>query len=91
MGGMKPRNWQIEGGAQFFHCVSRVVSIVGLNFAFHRNEREVFSPILRKVVAFTGVRVLTRTNLSNHFHVPRTPEPGELRNLKQVTVTLNHI
>lgn len=71
---MKPRNWQIEEGAQFFHCVSRVVD---RRFVFGQDEREVFRSIMRKVEAFSGVEVLTWTILSNHFHlllyVPERP------------------
>ncbi len=63
---MNPRKWQLEEGAQFFHCVSRVVD---RRFVFGQDEREVFRSILRKVEAFSGLEVLTWTILSNHFHV----------------------
>ena len=57
-----------------YHCISRVVD---RNFVFGVHERDVFRKILRQVEAFTGVRVLTWTILSNHFHVlvevPRRP------------------
>ncbi|MFT4548247.1 MAG: putative transposase [Verrucomicrobiales bacterium] len=49
-----------------YHCLSRVVD---RNFIFHEHERDVFRKILRQVEAFSGVRVLTWTILSNHFHV----------------------
>ena len=49
-----------------YHCVSRVVD---RNFVFGTHERDVFRKILRQVEAFSGVRVLTWTILSNHFHV----------------------
>ncbi len=49
-----------------YHCVSRVVD---RNFVFGTHERDVFRKILRQVEGFTGVRVLTWTILSNHFHV----------------------
>ena len=39
------------------------------NFVFEEHERDVFRKILRQVEAFSGVRVLTWTILSNHFHV----------------------
>jgi putative transposase len=55
--------------------VSRVVD---RNFVFHAHERDVFCKVLRQVEAFSGVRVLTWTILSNHFHVlvevPPRPE-----------------
>jgi putative transposase len=49
-----------------YHCVSRVVD---RNFVFGVHERDVFRKILRQVEAFSGVRVVTWTILSNHFHV----------------------
>ena len=58
-----------------YHCISRVVD---RNFVFHAHERDVFRKIMRQVQAFSGVRVLTWTILSNHFHllleVPPRPE-----------------
>ena len=58
-----------------YHCVSRVVD---RNFVFQTHERDVFRKIMRQVEAFSGVRVLTWTILSNHFHlllaVPPRPE-----------------
>ena len=39
------------------------------NFVFGAHERDVFRKVMRQVEAFTGVRVLTWTILSNHFHV----------------------
>ena len=50
----------------YYHCVSRVVD---RNFVFGTHERDVFRKILRQVEAFSGVRVVTWTILSNHFHV----------------------
>ena len=49
-----------------YHCISRVVD---RNFVFGVNERDVFRKILRQLEGFAGVRVLTWTILSNHFHV----------------------
>ena len=49
-----------------YHCVSRVVD---RRFVFGAHERDVFRKIMRQVEAFSGVRVLTWTILSNHFHV----------------------
>ena len=49
-----------------YHCVSRVV---GRSFFFEVHERDVFRKIMRQVEGFSGVRVLTWTILSNHFHV----------------------
>jgi len=55
-----------ENGVGFYHCLSRVVD---RNFVFQVHEQEVFRDTLRQVEAFTGVRVITWTILSNHFHV----------------------
>ena len=49
-----------------YHCISRVVD---RNFVFGTHERDVFRKIMRQVEAFSGVRVITWTILSNHFHV----------------------
>ena len=49
-----------------YHCISRVVD---RNFVFQEHERDVFRKIMRQVEGFSGVRVLTWTILSNHFHV----------------------
>ena len=64
-----------------YHCVSRVVD---RNFVFQVHERDVFRKVLRQVEGFSGVRVLTWTILSNHFHVllevppvPATPLTDE--------------
>ncbi len=59
-----------------YHCISRVVN---REFVFGVHERDVFRKILRQVEAFSGVRVLTWTILSNHFHLllevpPRSAE-----------------
>ena len=59
-----------------YHCISRVVD---RNFVFGAHERDVFRKTMRQVEAFSGVRVVTWTILSNHFHlllaVP--PKPAE--------------
>ena len=62
-------------GVGVYHCVSRVVD---KQFLFGERERDVFLKVMRQVEAFSGVRVITWTILSNHFHVlldvPRRPE-----------------
>ena len=64
---------------QVFHCVSRVVD---RNFVFGEDEREEFSRMMRAAEAFSGVRVLAWTILSNHFHllleVPEKPAGFDL-------------
>jgi putative transposase len=74
------RLYRRERRSSHYHCVSRVVD---RNFVFGAHERDVFRKILRQVESFSGVRVLTWTILSNHFHVllevPPQPEfaPGD--------------
>ncbi|MFT5852968.1 MAG: putative transposase [Verrucomicrobiales bacterium] len=62
--------------SSFYHCLSRVVD---RRFVFEAHERDIFRKIMRQVEEFSGVRVLTWTILSNHFHllleVP--PRPAE--------------
>jgi putative transposase len=64
---------------QVFHCISRVVN---RDFVFEDAEREQFSKIMRMAEDFCGVRVLTWTILSNHFHilleVPEKPKDFDL-------------
>ena len=64
-----------ERSSAHYHCISRVVD---RNFVFETHERDVFRRILRQVEGFAGVKVITWTILSNHFHVlvevPPVPE-----------------
>ena len=74
-----PRRRAIYPAVKFsshYHCISRVVD---RNFVFGAHERDVFRKIMRQVEAFSGVRVLTWTILSNHFHVllEVPPKPAE--------------
>jgi REP element-mobilizing transposase RayT len=68
-----------EPGRQFFHCISRVVN---REFVFEDAEREQFAKMMRMAEDFCGVRVLTWTILSNHFHilldVPEKPNDFDL-------------
>ena len=43
--------------------------MVDRNFVLEVHEREVFRKVLRQVEAFSGLRVVTWTILSNHFHL----------------------
>jgi hypothetical protein len=53
--------------------------VVDRNFVFGVHERDVFRKSLRQVEGFSGVRVVTWTILSNHFHVllEVPPRPAE--------------
>lgn len=60
------RNSRCDNGSYFYHCLSRVIE---KRFIFGEREREQFRKVLRAQEAFSGVRVLTWTCLSNHFHI----------------------
>src|ERR1700739_4917411 len=58
-------------GQSFYHCVSRVVDRQYIfQTAGHGSpEAERFVLLMRRLEAFSGVRVLTCTLMSNHFHL----------------------
>lgn len=56
----------LGSGKSFYHVISRVVD---KRLVFGGREKEVFRKILRKLEAFTGVRVVTYCLMSNHFHL----------------------
>src|SRR5271157_4518130 len=77
-------------GQSFYHCVSRVVD---RQFIFqttgHGNpEAERFVLLMRRLEAFSGVRVLTYSLMSNHFHllceVPQAQELSEAELLERI-------
>ena len=53
-------------GVSYYHCLSRVIE---RRFIFDERAREHFRKLMRRQEAFSGVRVLTWTCLSNHFHI----------------------
>lgn len=50
----------------YYHCLSRLIE---KRFLFGEQQRELFRKVMRQQEAFSGVRVLTWTCLSNHFHL----------------------
>jgi putative transposase len=68
-------------GQSFYHCISRVVEG---RFIFHSSagscfEAEKFLSLMRRLEAFSGVRVLTYALMANHFHLLcEVPEPKPL-------------
>jgi len=68
-------------GQGYYHCVSRVVEG---RFIFQVSghgsvETERFIMLMRRLEAFSGVRVLTYVLMSNHFHLLcEVPEPKTL-------------
>ena len=63
---MRTKRLLNEQGLSYYHCLSRVIE---RRFIFGDQEREHFRKLMRRQEAFSGVRVLTWTCLSNHFHV----------------------
>ena len=77
-------------GQSFYHCVSRVVD---RQFIFQTTghgspEAERFVLLMRRLEAFSGVRVLTYSLMSNHFHllceVPQAQELSEAELLDRI-------
>ena len=64
---MRTRRLLNDQGLSFYHCVSRVIE---KRYIFDEGEREIFRKLMRQQEAFSGVRVLTWTCLSNHFIPP---------------------
>ena len=65
-------------GQSFYHCVSRVVDgrFIFQSSSHGSTEAERFVQLMRRLEAFSGVRVLTFTVMSNHFHLLcEVPEP----------------
>jgi REP-associated tyrosine transposase len=68
-------------GQGFYHCVSRVVDG---RFIFNTSGHgsaaaERFFQLMRRLEAFSGIRVLTYALMANHFHLLcEVPEPGAL-------------
>src|SRR5258708_33717959 len=58
-------------GQSFYHCVSRVVDgrFIFQTTGHGSAEAERFWLLMRRLEAFCGVRVLTYTRMSNHFHL----------------------
>ena len=63
---MRTRRLLNDQGLSYYHCLSRVIE---RRFIFEEQEREYFRKLMRRLEAFSGVRVLTWICLSNHFHV----------------------
>jgi putative transposase len=68
-------------GQGFYHCISRTVEG---RFIFHSTDRpcleaEMFLSLMRRLEAFSGIRVLTYSLMANHFHLLcEVPQPRVL-------------
>src|SRR5271163_4595473 len=58
-------------GQSFYHCISRVVEgrFIFCSSAGSCFEAEKFLSLMRRLEAFSGVRVLTYALMANHFHL----------------------
>ena len=68
-------------GQSFYHCVSRVVDrqFIFQTTGYGSPEAERFVLLMRRLEAFSGVRVLTYALMSNHFHLLcEVPQAQEL-------------
>jgi putative transposase len=83
---MRRARIKAENGIGCYHVMSRIVD---RSFKMDAGEREIFRRILRRVEAFSGVRVFTYAILSNHFHllieVPEQPILDDAELLRRLT------
>ena len=77
-------------GQGFYHCVSRVVNrqFIFQTAGHGSPEAERFVLLMRRLEAFSGIRVLTYSLMSNHFHllceVPQAQELSEAELLQRI-------
>ena len=73
-------------GQGFYHCVSRVVEgrFIFLTSGHGSVEAERFTELMRRLEAFSGIRVLTYVLMSNHFHL--LCQVPELKTLSEAEV-----
>ena len=67
-------------GQCYYHVLSRVIE---RRFIFGEQEQEYFKKVMRAQESFSGVRVLTWTCLSNHFHMLVAVDDRESEAVKQ--------
>jgi len=53
-------------GTGYYHCMSRIIE---KRFIMGDREKEYFVELMRNLAEFSGLRILTYSVLSNHFHV----------------------
>ena len=81
-------------GQSFYHCVSRVVDrrFIFQTAGHGSTEAERFVLLMRRLEVFSGVRVLTYTLMSNHFHllceVPQAKELSEADLLDRIQAAI---
>jgi putative transposase len=81
---------RFRASKRFYHCVSRVVDrpFIFQSAGHDPPEAERFVLLTRRLEAFSGVRDLTYTLMSNHFHllckVPQAQELSEAELLERI-------
>ena len=65
-----------HGGTGYYHCMSRIIDD---RCTFNRRDKEKFTTYMRNFEEFCGVKILTYSILSNHWHIlVKIPERQEL-------------
>ena len=60
----------------YYHCMSRIIE---QRFIMGDREKEYFVQLMRKLAAFSGLRILTYSVMSNHFHILiQEPQPRKV-------------
>jgi len=73
----------IEPGTSHYHCMSRVVDG---RFIFGDIEKRYFRRVMRGLERMMGVRVITYSLMSNHFHLLlRVPDTDDLKPSEEVS------
>ena len=80
---MRYPRFKLPDAPAFYHCISRVVD---RKPCLGEAEKEYFVRLMREYEAFCGVRVLTYSVMSNHFHilVEVPPRPAVLPTAEEV-------
>ena len=77
----------IGGIGSYYHVMSRIIEH---RYALGDDEKAVFRDMMRRVAAFSGVRVLTYALMDNHFHmliqVPERVEIDEKELLRRLAL-----
>ena len=72
----------IGSGTCYYHVMSRIIEH---RYALGDDEKAVFRDMMRRVAAFSGVKVLTYALMDNHFHMlVQVPEREEVAEMELV-------
>ena len=62
---MRKSRLKLEGTG-YYHCMSRTIE---KRFIMGEREKEYFVELMRNLAQFSGLRILTYSIMSNHFHI----------------------